>query len=75
MNTILAIFTYIVFQCKETIHQCFGGEVKRKGLILPAQLIMLIFHSKKIKKLTFGAHDLPLTTEYEMCPDHIIPVA
>ena len=40
MYTILAIFTYIVFQCKETIHQYFGGEVKHKGLILPTQLIM-----------------------------------
>ena len=38
--TVLGIFTYIVFQCKETIHQYFGGEVKHKGLILPAQLIM-----------------------------------
>ena len=73
--TMLAIFTYIVFQCKETIHQYFGGEVKHKGLILPAQLIMEIFHSKKIKKLTFEVHDLPLTTKYEICPDHIIPVA
>ena len=37
---ILAIFTYIVFRCKETIHQYFGGEVKHKGLTLPTQLIM-----------------------------------
>ena len=52
MYTILAIFTYIVFQRKETIDQYFGGEVKHKGLILPTQLtqlIMWIFHSKKIK--------------------------
>ena len=40
MYTMLAIFTYIVFQCKETIHQYFGGEVKHEGLILPTQLIM-----------------------------------